>query len=90
LFVIDANTPGAGKTLLYKINTWIATGRDLKITPYTPCDEAEDRKRLTSLLMEAPEVVTFDNVIGLFGSGAMDGLLTTTGIGVIACLGSIK
>jgi len=77
LFVFDGNIPGVGKTLLYMIIAHIVCGRDILVMPYAGMHDAEEKKLLTSVLLESPEMALFDNVRGPFGSGALDMLVTT-------------
>lgn len=51
---------GTGKTLLMRLGSIVATGRDVPLTA-VPNDEAEWRKSLTALLLEGRDVVLFDN-----------------------------
>lgn len=79
LFIFDANAPGAGKGLLYEIIARLVLGAGITVIPGgSGPSEAEERKLITSLLLEAPELALFDNITGPFGSGALDALLTTS------------
>lgn len=75
--IVDANTPGTGKTKLARILAAICGHAELPILPPLGHDDAEERKRITSLLLSTPELALIDNVSGSFGSSAIDGLLTT-------------
>ncbi len=75
-FLIDANVPGTGKTLLANLISIIATGR-----PTAPIvqlfNEEEERKRITSMLIAGKSFTIIDNLTGPFGGGALDALLTS-------------
>lgn len=75
LFLFDANTPGAGKTLLAQVAGHIATGRRLAVTSYTNNTE-ELRKAITTVCISGDPVVLFDNVSGRFGNSVLDRMLT--------------
>lgn len=76
LFLVDANTPGTGKGLLAKVIGIIATGSVPTIIVQSK-DDAEERKRITSVAMEGDQMVMIDNVEGRFGSPAMCAALTS-------------
>lgn len=61
LALIDAPTQGTGKTLLAKLASTIATGRE-PATMTAARDEEEWRKRITAVLAEAPTLILLDNV----------------------------
>lgn len=61
LTVIDATTPGTGKTLLADAAAMIATGRVAARTPWSDEDE-EMRKRIMSIAMAGDPVVLLDNL----------------------------
>lgn len=76
LFLVDANTPGTGKGLLATVTGLIAIGsRPTLMT--SSRDEAEERKRITSIAMEGESMVNIDNVEGRFGSPAFCAALTS-------------
>lgn len=80
LFVIDASTPGTGKTLLATIASLIATGVEPWKAQWSPDDPGEQRKLLTSLAMSGPRSILFDNLergVALGGSVLCDALTTT-------------
>lgn len=75
LFLIDANTRGAGKTLCASVIAKIlsvggATGAGLGT------DNEEDRKQITSLAMGGAEIILVDNVTGKFGTPKLCEALT--------------
>jgi hypothetical protein len=78
LYAIDAPAQGSGKGLLMQVLLTPACGRDgtSSLSP-TQSDE-EWRKRLTSVLLDQPEVVAIDNVVGLFESAALASAVTAT------------
>lgn len=79
LFVFDANCPGTGKSLLTDIIALIATGRTMSRTAF-PDDEAELRKRITSIALAGDKLMLFDNIPqgSPFGGAALDAALTAT------------
>ncbi len=77
LFLVDANVRGAGKGLLLNAIAHIVTGTEFSTATYTN-DEAELRKRITSLAMKGDRLVLFDNLVGKFGNAVLDAVLTST------------
>ncbi len=77
LFMIDANTPGSGKTLLAEIFSKTVTGDDF--AKLAPCREDDEmRKRITSIAMRGDPLILLDNVAGDLGSPSFDAALTST------------
>lgn len=76
LFLFDATTPGSGKTLLAKIASRIADGGLPGITSLSQ-DKEEQRKAITSLLLEGSTFIVFDNVTGKIESPVLNGLVTS-------------
>lgn len=76
LFLINAATPGTGKTLLADMIGVIATGDDLPHQPY-PEDDDEMRKRITGIAEKAPVAILLDNVAYPLGGPSMDAVLTS-------------
>lgn len=76
LFLIDANTPGTGKGKLATLTGIISTGRPPTLKPYDG-DEREQRKVITGIAIDGTELVLFDNVKGLLGSGVLEAALTS-------------
>ncbi len=75
LSLIDANVPGAGKSLLADVASTILTGRPAARMSYSR-DEEELRKAITGIALEATQLVLIDNVSGVFGSATLDRALT--------------
>lgn len=76
LWVFDAPTPGSGKTLLARVASMIVTGRPMaQLTPSE--DDDENRKRITTMVMDRVPACCIDNVIGNFGGAAFDAALTS-------------
>jgi len=77
LFLFEANTSGAGKTLLCDIIAMITTGRPMTRTGYYH-DAVETDKQITSTALAGDSVVLFDNIEngGRFGNSALDRALT--------------
>ncbi len=61
LHLIEAASPGTGKGLLADVISLLSTGQCCAPTTL-PREEAEVRKKITSMLMTAPPVVLLDNV----------------------------
>ncbi len=76
LFMFDANKEGTGKGFLVDIISGIVLGRPCDFFVQT-ADEDEERKRITSKVLTAQPLVLIDEVDKPFGSGAIQGLLTT-------------
>jgi hypothetical protein len=74
---IDANTPGAGKTLLADLLGCIVHGRPLARATYSP-DPNEMRKLITSIAIEALPAVLFDNIDCTIGDRSLAAVLTAT------------
>ncbi|MBX3361132.1 MAG: hypothetical protein KF912_06395 [Phycisphaeraceae bacterium] len=75
LFLVDANTRGAGKTLLAQVAGHIALGYDLPVATYAH-DPTEMRKVITTMTLAAEPVVLLDNLSGVVGNEALDRALT--------------
>lgn len=75
MFAITANVRGAGKSLLVDAASWIAYGRPAARKTFTR-DEAELRKVITAVAIEATPSVLFDNVDQQIGGAALDAALT--------------
>ncbi|ERS12326.1 hypothetical protein Q673_01555 [Marinobacter sp. EN3] len=76
-FGFDAPVQGSGKTLLAKCVAALASGHNAKVQPH--CREEEEiRKRLMTILLESPRCVVWDNIIGVFDSASLAGLLTSS------------
>src|ERR1051325_7546907 len=75
VFIFVANAEGAGKTLLVKIATVPVLG--YTPTGTKPKDEDEMRKVLLAAVMEARQVIFFDNVKGHLQSAALEGFVTS-------------
>src|SRR5581483_11593895 len=79
LFVIDANCPGSGKSLLASVIAVICTGRDAARTSYPPSDE-EMRKIITSVALAGERLMLLDNIGAgaTLGYASLDAALTST------------
>lgn len=76
-FGFDAPVQGSGKTLLAKCVAAMASGHRAKVQPH--CREEEEiRKRLMTILLDSPRCVVWDNIIGIFDSASLAGLLTSS------------
>ncbi|MFO0658902.1 MAG: hypothetical protein U0165_03575 [Polyangiaceae bacterium] len=77
LFLFDANTRGAGKSMLTDTIAVIVSGRPMaRMT--SPGEADEDRKRITSLAIEGASLVLIDNIVGALGNEHIDSVLTGT------------
>ena len=80
MLAVTAAAPGAGKTKLCDIASYIWTGKECpksQVDSNYNVEDTEMRKRLIATLMEAPENIVFDNVSGLFQNDALASALTT-------------
>lgn len=75
LFAFTANSRGAGKSLMADAAAIVANGRPSARQPFTR-NEAEQKKAITSVLLEGIPNVLFDNVDGEIGGAPLDGVLT--------------
>jgi hypothetical protein len=75
LFLVEAPTPGTGKSLLVKAACWPAVGASLPAMTEGK-DEDEWRKRITAKLMDAPVAVLIDNLRDPLDSAALSAVLT--------------
>lgn len=76
LFLVDANTRGAGKGLLVSCIATTAMGRDVPRTSMPRCED-EMRKRITSIALAAESLVLLDNLLSI-NSPSLDAALTAT------------
>jgi hypothetical protein len=75
MFLIDANTKSAGKTMLAEASILIASGKSpARITVGRDTDE--DRKQITSHAKRGSQCLLTDNVKGSFGTGVLCEALT--------------
>jgi hypothetical protein len=77
LFLIDANTRGAGKGLLVQIIGQIVLGREMPASSYAN-DPEEMRKKITAIALAGDRMIHLDNLEGDFGNDALDRALTAT------------
>ncbi len=75
LALIDAPRAGTGKTLAVEAVSQITTGRTAALMS-APAGDEEFRKRLTSVLMDGPTVVTIDNIENKLSSPSFASVLT--------------
>jgi hypothetical protein len=76
LVLVDANTPGAGKSLAIDAIGKILISKPMPKFANTT-DDDEMRKRITSAGRDAKLFVVLDNISGSLGTPALDGALTT-------------
>lgn len=73
--IVEANTAGAGKTLLVKLASVICHG---KVVPPLPLSSQEEiRKCLLAFIGQCRETLWFDNVVGRLGCPTLDAILTS-------------
>lgn len=77
LILIDAPTAGTGKSLLVDVVSLIITGRPAVMTTY-PRNDDDMKKQIFASLLAGRQFVTFDNLEGRLGSGALASVLTLT------------
>jgi hypothetical protein len=77
LFVFEANTRGAGKSLLADVAGIIANGAAMARKTWSKCDD-ETRKTITSVALEGWAAILFDNVATTLGGASLDAALTGT------------
>lgn len=75
LALLDAPGPGAGKTLLAKVFSLIATGQDASTVSLLQSD-VEMRKALVAFLLGGTTVIVIDNAKGTISSSALEEFLT--------------
>lgn len=79
LFLIEANTRGAGKSLLADTAAILTTGRKAARTTFPGIEhEAEFRKVVTATALAGDRMVLLDNVATKLGGTALDSMLTGT------------
>ncbi len=76
LFSIDANTRGAGKSLLVDAASIIGYGMPAARRPFTSQDD-EMRKSITAIALEAVQSVLFDNLNVILCGASLDAALTS-------------
>ena len=76
-YMIESPTPGTGKGLLAESAAIIATGREPPVIS-EPHGEEEFRKRVTSKLLESPQILYFDNINRRLDSAVLSRALTAT------------
>ncbi len=74
-FLVNGNSPGAGKGLLVDVLSEIAVGQVLSRLSYSENDE-EMRKRITSLAIAGDTTVMLDNINRPLGGASLDAALT--------------
>ena len=77
LFLVDANSPGSGKTLLLEIVSWLCFGRPLARMS-NPTTDAEMEKRIAATAIRGDQLVLIDNVHGSIGTPSLDAAPTST------------
>ena len=76
VFAFEASIQGSGKTMQGDVVHIIATGR---LPPHSsfPHDENEQRSSILSCALSGSPVAFFDNVKGIFGGEALEGVVTS-------------
>ena len=79
VFVVDAASPGTGKTELVQLVSVFSTGRPVEAQT-APNNDEEMRKRLTGLLLAGAKIILIDNVKNaLIGGSAVEGFVSASG-----------
>jgi hypothetical protein len=78
LFLIDANAPGTGKTLIADSISIVAQGCPIPRMTLEN-DDSEMRKRITALGLGGQNMVLLDNIAGDLGCPSLDAALTSSG-----------
>jgi len=76
MVLIDANTPGVGKTKLADTIGIITTGQPLPRATQME-KNWEERKQITSILLKGERLLLIDNIGSRFGNPVLDALLTS-------------
>jgi bifunctional DNA primase/polymerase-like protein len=75
LFVVDKPSPRTGGSLMVNVITTVQMGKGVSVQTLAGKEE-EVQKKLTSALIESPEVIVFDNRHGLVNSQSLASVLT--------------
>lgn len=75
MHMVEASTPGTGKSLLGDLISIIFTGRPCESTTITR-NEDESRKKLTAILSRGAAIVTIDNLQGGMDSAQISSAIT--------------
>ena len=86
-FLVDATTPGSGKTLQADVVAILATGRTTAKMAFPVDDDEETEKILGGYALEGAQIVAFDNIAGAFGGGPIDKVLTADDLVKLRILG---
>lgn len=76
-FGFDAPVQGSGKSLLAMCLAVLASGETPDVWPHVTNNEEEVRKRLTTALKDGARSIIWDNILGVFDSASIAGLLTS-------------
>ena len=77
LFLVEANTPGTGKSLLCDVTGAIVCGRPMSRMSY-PNEDDEMRKNITATALAGDRLVLIDNIASTLGLPSLDAALTGT------------
>jgi hypothetical protein len=77
-FLLDAPTPGTGKSELTKVLAAFATSAPLPMAVTSNAEEFD--KRLNTMILGRPAVVCFDNVTGILGGDPLNSCLTAEAV----------
>lgn len=73
--LVDAPKQKSGKGLLSQVAAIIATGDECAVTP-APFSDEEWGKLISSLLLDGPSMLVFDNIKHVLGGGSLEAALT--------------
>lgn len=76
MLIIEASTPGTGKTLLVKVLTYIFLGQDVQTMTIGKNDE-ETRKKITAKAINTPAYLFLDNVKDKIDSATIAAFITS-------------
>ncbi|MBZ0236387.1 MAG: hypothetical protein K8M05_28925 [Deltaproteobacteria bacterium] len=77
IHLVEAPSPGSGKTLIADLVAIVASGKNVQPTTLSRSDE-EMRKRITSLLLCGARIILLDNVTGELASAQLAAAITAT------------
>lgn len=76
LFLVYANTAGAGKGLLVEAISLLVSGSRAQMSPM-PTDDAEMKKTITALVLSGATSVVFDNIRGRVEMSSLEAAITS-------------
>lgn len=77
IHLVEAPSPGSGKTLIADLVAIVASGKNVQATTLSRSED-EMRKRITSLLLCGARIIVLDNVTGELASAQLAAAITAT------------